>query len=47
MNPSQAQRKQPVSYREPVLEKLVLPDLVHLAGDGRYDRNVLLWMQDR
>lgn len=47
MNPGQAQRKQPVSYREPVLEKLVLPDLVHLAGDGRYDRNVLLWMQDR
>ena len=40
-------KKQPASYREPVLEKLVLNDLIHLSNDSRYDKNVLLWMQDR
>ena len=40
-------KKQPVSYREPVLEKLVLNDLIYLSNDSRYDKNVLLWMQDR
>ena len=40
-------KKQPVSYREPVLEKLVLNDLIQLSNDSRYDKNVLLWMQDR
>lgn len=40
-------KKQPVSYREPVLEKLVLNDLIYLSQDSRYDKNVLLWMQDR
>ena len=40
-------KKQPASYREPVLEKLVLNDLIQLSNDSRYDKNVLLWMQDR
>ncbi len=40
-------QKQPASYREPVLEKLVLNDLIQLSNDSRYDKNVLLWMQDR
>ena len=40
-------KKQPASYREPVLEKLVLNDLIQLTNDSRYDKNVLLWMQDR
>ena len=40
-------KKQPVSYREPVLEKLVLNDLIYLSNDSSYDKNVLLWMQDR
>ena len=38
-------KKQPASYREPVLEKLVLNDLIQLSNDSRYDKNVLLWMQ--
>jgi hypothetical protein len=40
-------KKQPVSYREPVLERLVLNDLIQLSKDSRYDKNVLLWMQDK
>lgn len=40
-------KQQPAAYREPLLEKLVVGDLIELANDGRYDRNVLLWMQDR
>ena len=40
-------KKQPASYREPVLEKLVLNDLIQLSNDSPYDKNVLLWMQDR
>ena len=40
-------KKQPASYREPVLEKLVLNDLIHLSNASRDDKNVLLWMQDR
>lgn len=40
-------KKQPAVYREPVLAQLVLKDLAELAGDSRYDKHVLLWMQDR
>lgn len=40
-------RKQPTAHREPLLTKLVVGDLIALSKDGRYDRNVLLWMQDR
>ena len=40
-------KKQPASYREPVLEKLVLNDLIHLSNDSRYDKNVLLLMHVR
>lgn len=47
MNSTDPRKKQPVSYREPVLEKLVLNDLIQLSNDSRYDKNVLLWMQDR
>ena len=40
-------KKQPAAYREPLLEKLVVKDLIELSKDGRFDTNVLLWMQDR
>ena len=40
-------KKQPAAFREPVLDRLVLNDLIQLASDSRYDKNVLLWMQDR
>lgn len=40
-------KKQPAAFREPVLDRLVLNDLIQLAADSRYDKNVLLWMQDR
>ncbi|WP_144267243.1 hypothetical protein, partial [Comamonas thiooxydans] len=42
-----ATRKTVQIAREPVLEKLVIPDLIAMADAGkRVDRNVLLWMQD-
>jgi hypothetical protein len=42
-----ATRKTVQLAREPVLEKLVIPDLIAMADAGkRVDRNVLLWMQD-
>ena len=44
---SDSKTKQPAVAREPVLGKLVLNDLIHMSQDARYDRNVLLWMQDR
>ena len=47
MSSTDPRKKQPASYREPVLEKLVLNDLIQLSNDSRYDKNVLLWMQDR
>lgn len=47
MTNTDARKKQPSSYREPVLEKLVISDLIELSRDSRYDKNVLLWMQDR
>ena len=40
-------KKQPTSFRELMLGKLVVNDLIELGKDGRYDMNVLLWMQDR
>ncbi len=40
-------KKQPAAFREPVLDRLVLNDLIQLAADSRYDKHVLLWMQDR
>ena len=47
MSSTDPRKKQPASYREPVLEKLVLNDLIYLSNDSSYDKNVLLWMQDR
>lgn len=44
---SPANQKQPTSFREPTIDQLVLKDLVELSKDSRYDKNVLLWMQDR
>lgn len=46
---SAATRKTVQIAREPVLEVLVIPDLIEMAkaGHGKgVDRNVLLWMQD-
>lgn len=41
-----AQTKQPAFYREPVLPEIVIPALKNMEGTGRYDKNVLLWLQD-
>lgn len=40
--------KTPTIAKEPLLEKLVIPDLIALSEAGqRIDRNVLLWMQEK
>lgn len=33
--------------REPTIPELILPDLKKMEALGAYDRNVLLWLQDR
>lgn len=41
-----AAAKNTTTRRELTLHELVIPDLMQMESTGRYDRNVLLWLQD-